>query len=100
MSENNNDWIPDDTDSLLTEIVEQSQLTKREKEILGCIWNGASNQEISDKLKISVNTVKFHVGSLYTKLEVKNRSEARMLKEEVEVSGEAPAILSPEAQEH
>jgi DNA-binding NarL/FixJ family response regulator len=37
---------------------------------------GASNQEIADKLFISVNTVKNHVHNILEKLEVDNRREA------------------------
>ena len=36
---------------------------------------GKSNQEIADYLKISVNTVKFHLSSIYQKVEVSNRKE-------------------------
>ncbi len=37
---------------------------------------GLSNQEIADKLFISLPTVKSHSSSLYAKLEVKRRTEA------------------------
>jgi DNA-binding NarL/FixJ family response regulator len=47
-------------------------LTKREKEVLGLIAEGLTNQQIADKLFISVDTVDSHRKNLYNKLEVKN----------------------------
>lgn len=47
-------------------------LTKREKEILQLIANGLSNQEIADKLYISLRTVETHRFNLTQKLDVKN----------------------------
>ncbi|MGQ7937553.1 helix-turn-helix transcriptional regulator [Paraburkholderia sp. D1E] len=38
--------------------------------------SGASNREISEKLFLSENTVKFHLKNLYLKLEVKTRAQA------------------------
>jgi ATP/maltotriose-dependent transcriptional regulator MalT len=37
---------------------------------------GFSNQEIADKLFISVNTVKTHAANLFLKLEAKRRTQA------------------------
>ena len=47
-------------------------LTKREKEILQQIADGLSNQEIADKLFISLRTVETHRFNLTQKLDVKN----------------------------
>ncbi|MHC5353216.1 LuxR C-terminal-related transcriptional regulator [Myroides sp. LJL115] len=55
-------------------------LTQRETEVLTCLWEGMSNTQISQKLFISVNTVKYHVNNLYNKLEIKNRTQAIFLK--------------------
>lgn len=73
----------DDADikNLLWTIADRYLLTEREVEVLECIWNGDSNSEIAEKLYISINTVKFHVTGLYSKLKVTNRSQARLLKE-------------------
>jgi DNA-binding NarL/FixJ family response regulator len=47
-------------------------LTRREKEILKLIAEGLSNQEIADKLFISLRTVETHRFNLTQKLDVKN----------------------------
>jgi DNA-binding NarL/FixJ family response regulator len=47
-------------------------LTKREKEILQLIADGNSNQEVADKLFISLRTVETHRFNLTQKLDVKN----------------------------
>jgi DNA-binding NarL/FixJ family response regulator len=49
-----------------------AQLTRREKEILQLIVNEHTNQEIADKLFLSLHTVENHRISLLHKLEVKN----------------------------
>ncbi len=48
------------------------RLTKRENEILGLIANELSNQEIADRLFLSVRTVESHRHSLNQKLNIKN----------------------------
>jgi DNA-binding NarL/FixJ family response regulator len=51
-------------------------LTPREIEVLDLIATGASNQEISDKLTISINTTKSHVRRILSKLHASNRRQA------------------------
>lgn len=51
-------------------------LSAREKEVLEIMLSGATNKEISDKLYISVSTVKTHIINIYSKLGVSNRIEA------------------------
>lgn len=51
-------------------------LTPREIEILRLIAAGLRNQEIADRLYISVSTVKRHVANAYGKLGVAHRTEA------------------------
>ncbi len=51
-------------------------ITDRETEVLALISEGLSNKEISKRLGISENTVKFHLNNLYRKLEVSNRTQA------------------------
>jgi NarL family two-component system response regulator YdfI len=52
------------------------QLTVREIEILTMLAEGLGNKEIAWRLKISGHTVKFHISSIFTKLDVGSRAEA------------------------
>lgn len=54
----------------------QSQLTKREIEILGLIARGMVSKEIADELFISVSTVNNHRQRIIEKMDVANTSEA------------------------
>ncbi len=51
-------------------------LTDREREVLELIAVGMTNKEIANKLTITANTVKRHLKSLFTKLNVNTRSAA------------------------
>lgn len=51
-------------------------LTEREIEVLGLIAAGLSNQEIANKLFLSLHTVKVHARNIYGKLDVSSRTEA------------------------
>lgn len=51
-------------------------LSPREIEVLGLINDGLNNQEIAEKLFISLSTVKTHINNIYKIMEVKNRREA------------------------
>lgn len=50
-------------------------LTDRETEILRLILEGKSNQEISQALYITIGTVKTHIHSIFSKLEVSRRGQ-------------------------
>ena len=52
------------------------QLSERENEILRLVAQGLTNQAIADRLVISLTTVKTHVGNIFLKLGVKNRTQA------------------------
>ena len=54
----------------------QNPLSEREREVLHLLAQGASNQEIGQKLLIATDTVKRHVSQIFSKLEVKNRLQA------------------------
>jgi len=56
----------------------QSNLSKREQEVLGLISLGKTNNDIANTLYISIRTVKFHVSSILAKLNVRNRTEAAL----------------------
>ncbi len=58
-------------------------LTRREIEVLKLIEAGYSNQEIADKLVISMPTVKRHISNIYTKLGAKGRTQAVSLGREL-----------------
>ncbi len=53
-----------------------NDLTPREVEVLRHLAQGRSNKEIADALSISDETVKTHVGSVLSKLQVENRAQA------------------------
>lgn len=52
------------------------KLTRREYEVLRELGDGRTNQEIAERLFISQNTVKFHVGSILDKLNLPDRRAA------------------------
>lgn len=52
------------------------QLTERERDVLRCMVDGLSNNEIAEKLVVSLGTVKFHVSNIFHKLGVDSRVEA------------------------
>jgi NarL family two-component system response regulator LiaR len=51
-------------------------LTEREQEVLNLVVQGRSNQQIADALVISLATVKAHISSILSKLQVSSRAEA------------------------
>ena len=51
-------------------------LTEREMSVIFCLAQGFTNEEIANKLHISVHTVKAHLEAIYDKLGVSNRVQA------------------------
>jgi DNA-binding NarL/FixJ family response regulator len=51
-------------------------LTHREKEVLKYLIQGLSNDEIAQKLFVTIATVKAHLSSIFSKFCVKNRTQA------------------------
>ncbi|WP_336514535.1 response regulator transcription factor [Pollutibacter soli] len=51
-------------------------ISKRELEVLELMAGGLSNQEIAEKLFLSLSTIKTHSSSLFEKLDVKRRTQA------------------------
>lgn len=58
------------------ETAPSSVLSERENEVLQLATMGLSNQEIADKLFISLRTVQAHLGHIFNKLKVSSRTEA------------------------
>jgi two-component system, NarL family, response regulator LiaR len=56
-----------------------SDLSDRERQVLKLLVDGLSNEKIAKKLSIGITTVKFHVGSILSKLGVNSRSQAAAL---------------------
>ncbi|NJK47679.1 response regulator transcription factor [Candidatus Gracilibacteria bacterium] len=54
-------------------------LTQREIEVLQMLAQGLGNKAIASRLSISEHTVKFHISSIFTKLNASSRTEAVML---------------------
>ncbi|MGH8979370.1 MAG: response regulator [Acidimicrobiia bacterium] len=53
-----------------------AELTDREHDVLRLIAGGATNAEIADALHVSGGTVKSHIGSIFSKLGVRDRAAA------------------------
>lgn len=56
--------------------LERLGISRREHEVLELISKGLSNQEIADRLFVSINTIKTHSSNLFQKLEVSRRTQA------------------------
>jgi DNA-binding NarL/FixJ family response regulator len=53
-----------------------SELTAREREVLQLVAAGRSNDEIASDLYVSRATVKTHIGSIFSKLDIRDRAQA------------------------
>ena len=51
-------------------------VSKTQLEILRLLDFGLTNQEIADKLGISIGTAKWHLHQIFGKLQARNRTEA------------------------
>jgi NarL family two-component system response regulator LiaR len=56
--------------------VRRLNLSKRELEVLQLMADGLSNQEIAERLFVSLNTIKTHSAQIFEKMEVKRRTQA------------------------
>ena len=65
------------TDFVLNEAeVNRLRLSAREMEVLQLIADGLSNQQIAERLFVSLNTIKTHTSNLFLKMEVERRTQA------------------------
>ena len=62
--------------SAIQEAEARTLLTPREAQILDAIADGLTNKAIARRLGISLHTVKFHVESVFRKLDARTRTEA------------------------
>jgi DNA-binding CsgD family transcriptional regulator len=62
--------------SINEEEIKRLNLSKRELEVLQLMAEGLSNQEIAEKLFVSLNTIKTHSAQIFEKMEVKRRTQA------------------------
>ena len=51
-------------------------LTERERDVLRCMAEGMNNNEIAERLVISLGTVKFHISNIFQKMGAGSRVEA------------------------
>jgi NarL family two-component system response regulator LiaR len=56
--------------------VNRLRLSTRELEVLQLIADGLSNQQIAERLFVSLNTIKTHTSNLFLKMEVERRTQA------------------------
>ena len=65
--------LPDDFETSLLAFAAKHDISKRESEVVRLICRGLSNQEISETLFISLQTVKDHTHRIFVKTGVRNR---------------------------
>ena len=76
VDENPHDEAPSTSKGAYSSTSLPDSLSEREQEVLRLIASGLSNAEIADQLVVSYSTVKKHVNHIYSKLGVKNRTQA------------------------
>ena len=83
-----NVWLTPDYISLMIQYLPRpsapssdilSSLSQREREVAYLLAQGLSHKEISEKLKITVRTIKAHSSAIYSKLNLKDRLALALL---------------------
>jgi two-component system, NarL family, nitrate/nitrite response regulator NarL len=64
-----------------------SQLSGRERQILGFVASGMSNKEVALQLDLQEKTVKHHMTRILSKLHVRNRTEAALMARDASAAG-------------
>ena len=64
------------TDQDHNSMIHPYDLNNQEIKVLKCLTQGLSNKDITEKMFLSMGTVKNYVSTIYSKLNVKNRSSA------------------------
>lgn len=75
----NEDEVDTKTSKNIKEANKKYGLTKKELEVLALIVDGLSNQEISEKLVVSISTTKAHVHNILQKLYLTDRTKAAIV---------------------
>ena len=75
--------FPDDTPELMLGEASSKDLTERELEVVKELMSGDSNQEIADRLCMSLSTLKTHIQHLQEKTGYRNRTEIAVRAREI-----------------
>lgn len=67
--------MPNGLDHAAIEKKFSTSITDREYEILVLICEGKTNQQMAERLYLSINTIKYHIKHLYDKLQVGSRTQ-------------------------
>jgi ATP/maltotriose-dependent transcriptional regulator MalT len=68
--------MPEESPNGKTNRVDEERLSDRELEVLRLLAAGQTYKEIGQQLFLSLNTVQFHIKSIYGKLSVNRRVQA------------------------
>ena len=71
--------------SVLAKSTQTERLSERETEVIRYIQKGLTNAKISEMLYVTTNTVKTHISSIYSKLDVHSRTEALIKARELKI---------------
>lgn len=76
-----------------------SHLSDRELAVLTLLAEGLSNQEIADRLFVSLNTVKTHLSNVYMKLSVTRRTQAVQKAQQMGILSSSERVISSKSPE-
>ena len=68
--------VNDSTFILNEAALDETGISKRELDVLLLMAQGLSNQEIAERLFVSLNTIKTHSSNVFAKLDVERRTQA------------------------